>query len=170
VTHAGVADLDDEVGELETIADGAGGRGHVAREPVDGATTGVERHLPCAFRSACQPPHPVLYPGRSLCTAAPVALLGIVWQEEGHRTPTAACERKKTKPSLKPRQLFFFCILTLLRFFFHIMHFAVLFQKMNPNVDAIIIGAKVTYIDVSTIGANFSSVAADVTSHMGSAP
>jgi hypothetical protein len=50
------------------------------------------------------------------------------------------------------------------------MHFTVLFQKMNPNLDVIIISAEVTYIDFSTIGANFYYVAADVTSLMGSAP
>jgi len=56
-THACVADLDDEVGKLEAVSDGAGGGGHVAREPVDGASAGVEGHLAGALRRARQPPH-----------------------------------------------------------------------------------------------------------------
>jgi hypothetical protein len=50
------------------------------------------------------------------------------------------------------------------------MPFTVLFQKMDSNLGAIIIGADVTHIDASTIGANFSYVAADVASPRGSAP
>jgi hypothetical protein len=41
---------------------------------------------------------------------------------------------------------------------------------MDPNLGAIIIGAEVTHIDVSTIDANFSYVTADVASPRGSAP
>jgi hypothetical protein len=50
------------------------------------------------------------------------------------------------------------------------MPFAVSFQKMNPNLGTIIIGAEVTHNDASTIGANFSYVAADVASLKGSTP
>jgi hypothetical protein len=57
-----------------------------------------------------------------------------------------------------------------LGFFCATMPFAVSFQKMDPNLDAIIIGAEVTHSDASTIGANFSYVAADVASPRGSAP
>lgn len=42
---ASVSDFDDEVGEFETAEDGAGGGGHVAGEPVDGASAGVEGHI-----------------------------------------------------------------------------------------------------------------------------
>jgi hypothetical protein len=41
---------------------------------------------------------------------------------------------------------FFFCILAILGFFCTIMHFIVLFQKMDHNLDAVIIGAEVTHI------------------------
>jgi hypothetical protein len=41
---------------------------------------------------------------------------------------------------------------------------------MDPNLGVIIIGAEVTHIDTSTIGANFSYVAADVASLKGSTP
>jgi hypothetical protein len=44
------------------------------------------------------------------------------------------------------------------------MSFIVSFQKIDLNLDAIIIDAEVTHSDVSTIGANFSYVAADVAS------
>jgi hypothetical protein len=50
------------------------------------------------------------------------------------------------------------------------MPFAVSFQKIDPNLGVIIIGAEVTYSDASTIGANFSYVAGDVASSRGSAP
>jgi hypothetical protein len=50
------------------------------------------------------------------------------------------------------------------------MPFAVLFQKMDPNLGAIIIGVEVTYSGTDIIGANFSYVAADVASPRGSAP
>ena len=50
------------------------------------------------------------------------------------------------------------------------MPFVVSFQKMDPYLGAVIIGAEVTHIDASTIGANFSYVAADVASPRGSAP
>jgi hypothetical protein len=50
------------------------------------------------------------------------------------------------------------------------MPFTVSFQKMDPNLGAIIIGAEVTHIDASTIGANFSYVAANAASPRGSAP
>jgi hypothetical protein len=45
------------------------------------------------------------------------------------------------------------------------MPFLVSFQKMDPNLGVVIIGAKVTHS-----GANFSYVAADVASLRGSAP
>jgi hypothetical protein len=38
---------------------------------------------------------------------------------------------------------------------------------MDPNLSVIIIGAEVTHIDASTIGANFSYMAADVASPRG---
>jgi hypothetical protein len=50
------------------------------------------------------------------------------------------------------------------------MPFVVLFQKMDPNLGAIIIGAEVTHNNANTIGTNFSYVAADVASPRGSAP
>jgi hypothetical protein len=50
------------------------------------------------------------------------------------------------------------------------MPFVVSFQKIDPNLGAIIIGAEVMHNDTSTIGANFSYVAADVASPRGSAP
>jgi hypothetical protein len=49
------------------------------------------------------------------------------------------------------------------------MLFTVSFQKMDLNLGAIIIGAEITHIDASIIGANFSYVAADVASPRGSA-
>jgi hypothetical protein len=58
---------------------------------------------------------------------------------------------------------------SLFGFFFTTMPFAVSFQKMDPNLGAIIIGAEVTHSDASTSGANFSYVAADVASPRGSA-
>jgi hypothetical protein len=74
----------------------------------------------------------------------------------------------KTKPSMGlGGQLFW--ILALFRFFCTTMLFAVSFQKMDSNLGAIIIGAEVTHSDASTIGANFSYVAADVASLRGSA-
>jgi hypothetical protein len=45
------------------------------------------------------------------------------------------------------------------------MLFVVSFQKMDPNLSVVVIGAEVTYS-----GANFSYVAADVASLRGSAP
>jgi len=42
---SGISDFDDEVGDFETVADGARGGGHVAREPGDGSSAGVERHV-----------------------------------------------------------------------------------------------------------------------------
>jgi hypothetical protein len=50
------------------------------------------------------------------------------------------------------------------------MPFVVPFQKMGPNLGAIIIGAEVTHNDASTIDANFSYVAGDVGSPRGGAP
>jgi hypothetical protein len=41
---------------------------------------------------------------------------------------------------------------------------------MDPNLGDIIIGAEVTHSDASTIGANFSYVAADVASSRRAAP
>lgn len=67
-TDAGVADFDDEVGELEAVADGAGGGGHVAGEPVDGAAAGVEAHLRHPL------PRPPLW-----------------WQTTPHRHPLPSC-------------------------------------------------------------------------------
>lgn len=43
--NASVAEFDDEVREFEAVADGACGGGHVAGEPIDGATAGVEGHV-----------------------------------------------------------------------------------------------------------------------------
>ena len=43
--NASVANFDDEVGEFEAVSDGARGGGHVAGEPVDGATADGESHL-----------------------------------------------------------------------------------------------------------------------------
>lgn len=40
--YAGIANFNDEVGKLEALADGPGGGGHVAREPIDGAAPLVE--------------------------------------------------------------------------------------------------------------------------------
>jgi hypothetical protein len=54
--------------------------------------------------------------------------------------------------------------------FFTIISFLVSFQKMDPNLGAVIIGAEVTHSGANIIGANFSYVAADVASLMGSAP
>jgi hypothetical protein len=48
------------------------------------------------------------------------------------------------------------------------MPFVVSFQKMDPNLGAVIIGVEVTHSDTDIIGANFSYVAADVTSLRGS--
>jgi hypothetical protein len=48
------------------------------------------------------------------------------------------------------------------------MPFAVSFQKMDPNLGAIIIGAEVKHSDASTIGVTFFYVAADVASPRGS--
>jgi hypothetical protein len=50
------------------------------------------------------------------------------------------------------------------------MSFAVSFQKMDPNLGAIIIGAEVTHSGADIIGANFSNAAANVASPKGSAP
>jgi hypothetical protein len=47
------------------------------------------------------------------------------------------------------------------------MSFAVSFQKIDPNLDAIIIVAEVTHSDASTIGTNFSYMASDVASPRG---
>jgi hypothetical protein len=63
-----------------------------------------------------------------------------------------------------------FCILALLGFFCTIMPFIVSFQKIDPNLGAVIIGAEVTHSGANIIGANFSYVAADVASLRGSAP
>ncbi|GKU95343.1 hypothetical protein SLEP1_g8714 [Rubroshorea leprosula] len=41
-----ISDFDDEDGELEALADGAGGGSHVSGEPVDDSTVFVECHLP----------------------------------------------------------------------------------------------------------------------------
>jgi hypothetical protein len=56
------------------------------------------------------------------------------------------------------------------RFFCTIMSFVVSFQKMDPNLGAVIIGVEVTHSGAGIIGANFSYVAADVASLTGSAP
>lgn len=44
-TDAGVADFDDEVGELEAIFDGASGGSHVAGKPVDVTAIFGETHF-----------------------------------------------------------------------------------------------------------------------------
>ena len=43
--NASISDFNNEVGKFETVADGACGRGHVAGEPADGSSAGVERHV-----------------------------------------------------------------------------------------------------------------------------
>jgi hypothetical protein len=50
------------------------------------------------------------------------------------------------------------------------MPFAVSFQKMDPNLGDIIIGAEVTHSGADIIGANFSYAAGDVASLRGSTP
>jgi hypothetical protein len=74
----------------------------VAREPVDGAAAGVERHLPGALRRACQPPHPVPRPAAAPSMPVAPALLGFARQERGplRRRPACACARaeKRKKP------------------------------------------------------------------------
>jgi hypothetical protein len=50
------------------------------------------------------------------------------------------------------------------------MPFVVSFQKMDPYLGAVIIGAEVTHSGANIIDANFSYVAADVASPRGSAP
>jgi hypothetical protein len=55
-------------------------------------------------------------------------------------------------------------------FFCTTMPFTVSFQKMDPNLGAIIIGAEVTHSGANIIGANFSYVEADAASPRGSAP
>jgi hypothetical protein len=50
------------------------------------------------------------------------------------------------------------------------MAFAVSFQKIDPNLGAIIIGAEVTYSGADIIGASYVYVAGDVASSRGSAP
>jgi hypothetical protein len=55
-------------------------------------------------------------------------------------------------------------------FFCTIIPFVVSFQKMDPNLGAVIIGAEVTHSGANIIGANFSYVAADVARPRGSAP
>jgi hypothetical protein len=47
------------------------------------------------------------------------------------------------------------------------MPFVVSFQKMDPNLDAVIIGAEVTHSGANIIGVNFSYVADDVASLKG---
>jgi hypothetical protein len=50
------------------------------------------------------------------------------------------------------------------------MPFVVSFQKMDPNLGVVIIGAEVTHSGADIIGANFSYVTSDVASLRGSAP
>jgi hypothetical protein len=50
------------------------------------------------------------------------------------------------------------------------MPFVVSFQKMDPYLGAVIIGAEVTHSGANIIDANFSYVTADVASPRGSAP
>jgi hypothetical protein len=50
------------------------------------------------------------------------------------------------------------------------MPFVVSFQKMDPYLGAVIIGAEVTHSGANIIDADFSYVAADVASLGGSAP
>lgn len=44
-TNTGIADFNDEVGELEAVTDGAGGGSHVTWEPVDDTTIFDESRL-----------------------------------------------------------------------------------------------------------------------------
>jgi hypothetical protein len=50
------------------------------------------------------------------------------------------------------------------------MPFTVSFEKMNPNLGAIIIGAEVTHIGAGIIGASYVHVAVGVACDRGSAP
>jgi hypothetical protein len=50
------------------------------------------------------------------------------------------------------------------------MPFVVSFQKMDPYLGAVIIGAEVIHSDANIIGADFSYVAADVASLRWSTP
>jgi hypothetical protein len=78
----------------------------VAREPVDGAAAGVERHLPGALRRACHPPHPVLYPGYASGTCS--GSLGRRRDGPLRRRPACACAcaEKRKKPSLRAEASF----------------------------------------------------------------
>jgi hypothetical protein len=68
------------------------------------------------------------------------------------------------------RTIQLFCILALFRFFCTFMPFTVSFQKMDPNLGAIIIDAEVTHSGADIIGTRFSYVAGNVASSRGSAP
>jgi hypothetical protein len=50
------------------------------------------------------------------------------------------------------------------------MSFVVSFQKMDPYLGVVIIGAEVTHSGVNYVGANFSYVAAAMASLRGSTP
>jgi hypothetical protein len=50
------------------------------------------------------------------------------------------------------------------------MSFAVSFQKIDPNLSVIIIGAELTYSGVVIIGTNYAYVAADAAGDRGSTP
>lgn len=63
-----------------------------------------------------------------------------------------------------------FRILAFFWVFCTIMAFAVSFQKIDPNLGAIIIGAEVTHSGADIIGASYVYVAGDVASSRGSAP
>ena len=44
-TNTSIANFDDEVGDLETVANGSSSSGHVTRKPVDSSTSLVEPHF-----------------------------------------------------------------------------------------------------------------------------
>lgn len=57
-TNTSIANFDDEVGDLETVANGSSSSGHVAWEPVDDSTSHVEPHLSeSLLHHASQPSH-----------------------------------------------------------------------------------------------------------------
>lgn len=59
-TDPRVADFNDEVSNLEAVADGSSGGGHMAREPVDDPAAGIEPHICYPFPHLCHHPHPLL--------------------------------------------------------------------------------------------------------------
>jgi hypothetical protein len=78
------------------------------------------------------------------------------------RSRLASAPRAPSMPTFSHFSLFWvFCT---------IMAFAVSFQKIDPNLGAIIIGAEVTHSGADIIGASYVYVAGDVASSRGSAP